>query len=169
MPGVDGITAAQRILASRPSARVIALTTFDDDDHLYPALEAWACGFLVKDTPPGELVAAVRRAAEGESPFSRDVLRRLVEQAVQTAGLRASPPVPPSGRADERTSDEVVYRYPNKEMPAVDRVSLTLRRGEVVAIVGETMRCRGQASLQPAQAMCRRRSRRGPTASAVAQ
>ncbi|MGP3922914.1 response regulator [Streptomyces sp. 8N616] len=111
MPGVDGITAAQRILASRPSARVIALTTFDDDDHLYPALEAGACGFLVKDTPPGELVAAVRRAAEGESPFSRDVLRRLVEQAVQT-------------------------RPPNGDRPNGPALNVTPREREVLSLIG---------------------------------
>ncbi|WP_329024446.1 response regulator transcription factor [Streptomyces sp. NBC_00690] len=82
MPGMDGITATQRILAARPATRVVALTTFDDDDHLYPALAAGACGFLVKDTPPAELLDGVRRAAAGEAPFSRAVLGRLVTRAV---------------------------------------------------------------------------------------
>ncbi|MEU1947275.1 MULTISPECIES: response regulator transcription factor [unclassified Streptomyces] len=84
MPGMDGITATRRILAARPAARVVALTTFDDDDHLYPVLGAGACGFLVKDTPPAELLNAVRRAADGEAPFSRDTLDRIVAQAVHT-------------------------------------------------------------------------------------
>ncbi|MFE2446757.1 response regulator [Streptomyces melanosporofaciens] len=84
MPGMDGITATRRILAARPAARVVALTTFDDDDHLYPVLGAGACGFLVKDTPPAELLNAVRRAADGEAPFSRDTLDRIVAQAVRT-------------------------------------------------------------------------------------
>ncbi|MFI6733299.1 response regulator transcription factor [Nonomuraea sp. NPDC050451] len=61
MPGVDGITATERIMAARPSSRVVVLTTFDDDDHLYPALSAGAFGFLVKDSPPGELLAALHR------------------------------------------------------------------------------------------------------------
>lgn len=52
MPGVDGITATSRILADRPATRVLVLTTFGDDDHLYPALTAGACGFLLKDAPP---------------------------------------------------------------------------------------------------------------------
>ncbi|MFI9204336.1 response regulator [Streptomyces sp. NPDC053048] len=93
MPGGGGIAATERILAARPTIRVLALTTFDDDDHLYPALSAGACGFLVKDTPPGELLDAVRRAAAGESPFSRDALRRLVAQAVGHRPDAADPPL----------------------------------------------------------------------------
>ncbi|NUO55348.1 MAG: response regulator transcription factor [Hamadaea sp.] len=85
MPGVDGTTATARILADRPSTRVLVLTTFDDDDHLYPALAAGACGFLVKDASPGELLDGVRRAAAGESPFSPEVLRRLVAKALRPA------------------------------------------------------------------------------------
>ncbi|CAM3417142.1 response regulator transcription factor [Kibdelosporangium persicum] len=82
MPGVDGVTATGRILAARPATRVVALTTFDDDDHLYPVLAAGACGFLVKDTSPAELLDGVRRAADGDGPFSPAVLRRLVRRAV---------------------------------------------------------------------------------------
>ncbi|WP_433791393.1 response regulator transcription factor [Actinoplanes sp. CA-252034] len=82
MPGVDGISATSRIIAARPAARVLVLTTFGDDDHLYPALQAGACGFLLKDAPPEELLHGIRQAATGESPFSQDVLRRLVRRAV---------------------------------------------------------------------------------------
>ncbi|MET8044908.1 response regulator transcription factor [Micromonospora sp. NPDC005215] len=82
MPGVDGITATSRILAERPSTRILVLTTFGDDDHLYPALTAGACGFLLKDAPPTELLDGIRRAAVGDSPFSPEVLRRLVKRAV---------------------------------------------------------------------------------------
>ncbi|MFI9045611.1 response regulator [Streptomyces sp. NPDC053427] len=91
MPGMDGITATRRILAARPATRIVALTTFDDDDHLFPALAAGACGFLVKDTPPTELLEAVRRAANGEAPFSRDVLGRLVAQALHTRSSGDTP------------------------------------------------------------------------------
>jgi DNA-binding NarL/FixJ family response regulator len=82
MPGVDGITATSRIVAARPSARVLVVTTFGDDDHLYPALQSGACGFLLKDAPPEELLTGIRQAAAGESPFSQDVLVRLVRRAV---------------------------------------------------------------------------------------
>jgi DNA-binding NarL/FixJ family response regulator len=83
MPGVDGITATARIIAARPGTRILVLTTFDDDEHLYPALSAGAQGFLGKDSPPGQLLDAIRRTANGESPFSPDVLTRLVRAAVQ--------------------------------------------------------------------------------------
>jgi DNA-binding NarL/FixJ family response regulator len=82
MPGVDGITATARIVAARPAARILVLTTFDDDEHLYPALSAGAQGFLGKDAPPERLLDAIRRTAAGESPFSADVLTRIVRTAV---------------------------------------------------------------------------------------
>ncbi|MFJ3876957.1 response regulator [Streptomyces sp. NPDC090077] len=91
MPGTDGITATRRILAARPATRIVALTTFDDDDHLYPVLAAGACGFLVKDTPPAELLEAVSRAAAGGAPFSRDVLDRLVAQALRSRSAPEGP------------------------------------------------------------------------------
>jgi DNA-binding NarL/FixJ family response regulator len=94
MPGVDGITATGRILAHRPSVRVLVLTTFGDDDHLYPALTAGACGFLLKDAPPTELLDGIRRAAAGGSPFSEDVLQRLVQRAVS---VRVEAPRPSAG------------------------------------------------------------------------
>jgi DNA-binding NarL/FixJ family response regulator len=94
MPGVDGITATRRILAERPSARILVLTTFGDDDHLYPALTAGACGFLLKDAPPTELLDGIRRAAAGDSPFSQEVLQRLVTRAVHA---RADAPRPVEG------------------------------------------------------------------------
>ncbi|MEH1166829.1 response regulator transcription factor [Micromonospora sp. CPCC 205539] len=94
MPGVDGITATSRVLADRPATRVLVLTTFGDDDHLYPALTAGACGFLLKDAPPADLLDGIRRAAAGDSPFSQEVLQRLVQRAVQA---RTETPPPAQG------------------------------------------------------------------------
>ncbi|HJP73165.1 MAG TPA: response regulator transcription factor [Pseudonocardiaceae bacterium] len=91
MPGLDGIAATREILRARPETRIVVLTTFDDDDHLYPALAAGAIGFLAKDVAPEELLGAIRRAATGESPFSPAVLRRLVDTAVRQ---RAEPRPP---------------------------------------------------------------------------
>ena len=85
MPGVDGIEATRMITSRQPSSKVLALTTFDDDDHLYPVLAAGAAGFLVKDTAPAELIGAIRRTAAGDFTLSPHLLRRLVVRAVETA------------------------------------------------------------------------------------
>jgi DNA-binding NarL/FixJ family response regulator len=70
MPGMDGATATARIMASQPTTKVLVLTTFDDDEHLYPALAAGASGYLVKDTDPDDLLTAIRRTADGDLLFS---------------------------------------------------------------------------------------------------
>ncbi|RSM84357.1 DNA-binding response regulator [Kibdelosporangium aridum] len=100
MPGMDGITATRRILDIRPSTNVLVLTTFDDDDHVYPALTAGACGFLAKDIAPPELLDGIRKAASGESPFSPAVLRRLVDRAM-TANQPGPQPPDLTGRERE--------------------------------------------------------------------
>ncbi|MFH8370410.1 response regulator [Streptomyces sp. NPDC018031] len=128
MPGLDGIEATRRILAGRPGARIVTLTTFDDDDHLYPALAAGACGFLVKDTPPGDLLEGIRRAAAGGAPFSPDALRRLVSRAV---------------RDHIRPREEPVPAGPGAKSPGVGTVSaprslegISPREREVLALIG---------------------------------
>jgi DNA-binding NarL/FixJ family response regulator len=101
MPGVDGIDATRRIMSARPESRVLALTTFDDDEHLYPALAAGAAGFLVKDSAPGELVDAIRRAAGGDFALSPHLLRRVVDHAMSARAVPSaagSDPVPLSAR-----------------------------------------------------------------------
>jgi len=102
MPVVDGTTATARIMARRPATRIVVLTTFDDDDDLYPALSAGACGFLVKDAAPGELLDGIRRAAAGESPFSPAVLGRLVTHAVRAHTGDTQTVLPDSLTARER-------------------------------------------------------------------
>lgn len=101
MPGVDGIEATRLIMSARPESRVLALTTFDDDEHLYPALAAGAAGFLVKDSDPAELVAAIRRAAGGDLALSPHLLRRLVDRAMAARPAKVADepePAPLTGR-----------------------------------------------------------------------
>jgi len=83
MPVMDGIEATRRLVAGERPPRVLVLTTFDLDVHVYDALRAGASGFLVKDAPPERLVAAVRAVAAGEELFAPTVLRRLVEAYVR--------------------------------------------------------------------------------------
>lgn len=93
IPRLDGTEATGRILRGHPATRVVVLTAFDDDDHLYPAWAAGACGFLAKNAEPAELLTAIRRAADGESPFSARLLDRLVHQAI-SAHTPQRQPVP---------------------------------------------------------------------------
>lgn len=85
MPGMDGATATAHILASHPATKVLVLTTFDDDEHLYPALAAGASGYLVKDTDPDDLLTAIRRTNDGDLLFSPALMRRLVDRALTAA------------------------------------------------------------------------------------
>ncbi|MGY0498840.1 response regulator [Nocardia sp. FBN12] len=90
MPGLDGVGATQQILAAEPRAKVLVLTTFDDDEHLFPALSAGAAGYFVKDTEPAVLLDAIRRTVDGDLLFSPALLRRLVDRALTAP----STPVP---------------------------------------------------------------------------
>lgn len=92
MPVLDGIAATRRILAHDPDVRVLVLTTFDVDAHVYDALRAGASGFLLKDALPAELLRAVRVVAAGEALLAPRATRLLVEQF--TARPAPDAPVP---------------------------------------------------------------------------
>ncbi|HZZ47210.1 MAG TPA: response regulator transcription factor [Pseudonocardia sp.] len=85
MPVMDGLTATERLRTSGPDApEVIVLTTFDADEHIVRALRAGAAGFLLKDTPPAEIVAAVCRVASGQPVLSPSVTRRLMSRVAES-------------------------------------------------------------------------------------
>jgi DNA-binding NarL/FixJ family response regulator len=85
MPTMDGIEATRRLSALGRPARVLILTTFDLDEYVYEALRAGASGFLLKDRPPEELVAAVRVIASGEALLAPSVTRLLIEEFARRA------------------------------------------------------------------------------------
>ncbi|GAA3886687.1 response regulator transcription factor [Saccharothrix violaceirubra] len=87
MPGVDGIEATRRI-SGFSAARVLVLTTFDVDEYVYAALRAGASGFLLKDTPPADLLAAIRVVAAGDALLSPSVTRRLITEFARTSRPR---------------------------------------------------------------------------------
>lgn len=97
MPGVDGLTAIERIAKLVSAPPVVALTTFDADEYVLQALQLGAAGFLVKSTPPQDLVGLVRVAAEGHTVLSPEAARRLVHAS---AGNRDR-----SAKAKERTAE----------------------------------------------------------------
>ncbi|GAA2630888.1 response regulator [Paractinoplanes durhamensis] len=86
MPRVDGLAAAERLCARPRFPYVVMLTTFHADAYVLRALRAGACGYLLKDAPPRELLDAVRRVAAGEPILSPAVTRRLIEQVADPVG-----------------------------------------------------------------------------------
>jgi DNA-binding NarL/FixJ family response regulator len=80
MPGMDGIEATRKITSAPETAstRVLVLTTFDLDEYVFAALRAGASGFLLKDTPPGDLLAAIRVVATGDALLSPSITRQLI-------------------------------------------------------------------------------------------
>jgi DNA-binding NarL/FixJ family response regulator len=80
MPELDGIEATRRICESLPGVRVLMLTTFDLDSYVYSALRAGASGFLLKDTPPADLLTAIRVIAAGDGLLSPTITRRLIAE-----------------------------------------------------------------------------------------
>jgi DNA-binding NarL/FixJ family response regulator len=105
MPIMDGVEATRRILGDPrcTDVRILILTTFDLDEYVYAALQAGASGFLLKDTPPADLLAGVRLVAAGEATLSPGITRHLIEAFVQRPAAPA-----PSGslRLDVLTERE---------------------------------------------------------------
>jgi DNA-binding NarL/FixJ family response regulator len=83
MPDMDGIAATAELGRAAPDARVLILTTFEQEDYIFGALRAGASGFLLKRTPPEELIAGVRTVALGESLLSPSVTRRVIDRMAQ--------------------------------------------------------------------------------------
>jgi DNA-binding NarL/FixJ family response regulator len=101
MPRLDGIAAAQRLDELGLAARVLMLTTFNEDEYLYAALRAGTSGFLLKEAPPEQLVEAVRVVAAGDALLAPAVTRRVIEEFA-----RSAPPRRPAPELDELTPRE---------------------------------------------------------------
>ena len=105
MPELDGLEATRRILASDVPARVLILTTFDLDEYVYEALRAGASGFVLKDDPPEQLIAAIRTVAAGDALLSPTVTRRVIEQFA-----RVPRPAPPEELAELSEREREVFQ-----------------------------------------------------------
>ena len=105
MPELDGLEATRRILAANPDARVLVLTTFDLDEYVYEALRAGASGFVLKDDPPEQLIAAVRTVASGDALLSPAVTKRVIG-----AFTRMPRPTPPRELDDLSAREREVFR-----------------------------------------------------------
>jgi DNA-binding NarL/FixJ family response regulator len=119
MPVLDGLEAAKRIVATSQT-RVLMLTTFDDDEYIYRALDIGASGFLLKDAPPAQLISAVRIVAGGDALIDPSITRRLI--AVFARALKPSVGVP------ERLSD-----LTGRELEVFAMVAQGLSNAEIAA------------------------------------
>jgi DNA-binding NarL/FixJ family response regulator len=90
MPELDGLEATRRILAADAAARILVLTTFDLDEYVYEALRAGASGFVLKDDPPEQLIAAIRTVAAGDALLSPAVTKRVITRFARLP--QAEPP-----------------------------------------------------------------------------
>lgn len=100
MPELDGLQATRRILAADGAARVLILTTFDLDEYVYEGLSSGASGFVLKDDPPEQLIAAIRTVAAGDALLSPGITKRVIKRFA-----RIQRPEPPKG-FDELTERE---------------------------------------------------------------
>jgi DNA-binding NarL/FixJ family response regulator len=126
MPELDGIAATREITRDHP-ARVLVLTTYDLDEYVYDALQAGASGFLLKDTPPGQLLAGIRAVAAGEALLAPTITRRLIAEFAR---------VRPAPRSAPAALDELTPR----ELEVLRLVARGLSNAEIAAtlVLGDT-------------------------------
>jgi DNA-binding NarL/FixJ family response regulator len=105
MPELDGLGATRRILAADDTARVLILTTFDLDEYVYEALRVGASGFVLKDDPPEQLIAAIRTVAAGDALLSPTITRRVIKEFA-----RIPRPAPPKELSELSERELDVFR-----------------------------------------------------------
>ncbi len=94
MPGMDGVEATRRVKRVSPRTQIIVLTSYHDDEHIFPAIRAGAISYLLKDVAPDELADAIRKAARGEAILHPRVAARVIQE------IHALPPEPPTPFAE---------------------------------------------------------------------
>lgn len=139
MPGTDGLTATETIRRRSPAPQVVVLTTFDADAHVLRALRAGAAGFLLKDTPPDELVVAIRHAAQGRPVLSPEVTRRLIDRVAEsgqdTRRDAARRRLALLADRERQVAAEVGAGRSNAEIAAIHHLSLATVKTHVSAIL----------------------------------
>ena len=115
MPGKDGLTATEELMAHKDAPRVVILTTFDSDDSVLRALAAGAAGFLLKDTPPDRMLEAIKQVAAGEHTLSPSVVSQVIAAATRHRG------------------------DPRREDARADLAALNAREKEVAIAIGRGM------------------------------
>jgi DNA-binding NarL/FixJ family response regulator len=118
MPDLDGIAATREVLAVSPGVRVVILTTFEQDDYIFGALNAGASGFLLKRTAPEELIAAIHTVASGDSLLSPSVTSRVIDR------MASHPP-------SEVVSSELLSELTPREQEVLEQLARGLSNSEI--------------------------------------
>ena len=152
MPVLDGVEATRRLRLTQPDCRVIALTTFDDDEYVFEGLRAGAIGYLLKDTPSVKLLEAIRAAARGESFLQPSIAAKVVAEFSRLADQAPTRPQPLSEPLSERENDIlrlVVTGASNKEIAAVLVITEGTVKNHLTNILAKLgVRDRTQAALK---------------------
>lgn len=125
MPELDGIAATRELTEASSCARVLILTTFEEDDYIFGGLRAGASGFLLKRTRPEELISAVHTIAAGESLLSPSVTRRVIDRMAHHPGSYAG--------EDEARSEAAVTELTPRERQVLERLAGGLSNAEIAA------------------------------------
>lgn len=121
MPEMDGIEATRRITAELVDTKVIVLTTFDLDDYVYGALRAGASGFLLKDAPPDDLIAAIRVVAAGDALIAPSVTKRLIAEF--------------AGRPEESSRSKDLDVLTERELEVFEQMARGLSNSEIAELL----------------------------------
>jgi DNA-binding NarL/FixJ family response regulator len=152
MPGLDGVAATRRLRADHPAVRVLALTTFDGDDEVFPALRAGAVGYLLKDANTERLVEAVLAADRGESVLAPSVAAKVVARVAalpESAGAVRQPLVDPLTDRELEVLRHLAAGLSNREIAAAVHLSEGTVKNHVTTILAKLgARDRTQAALR---------------------
>jgi DNA-binding NarL/FixJ family response regulator len=154
MPVLDGVAATRRLAETQPDSRVIVLTTFDDDEHIFDGLRAGAVGYLLKDVSSTKLIEAIRAAASGHSFLQPSVTAKLINEFTrvtsgQPATLGSQPLVEPLSERELEVLQQVATGASNKEIAAELFITEGTVKNHLTNILGKLgVRDRTQAALK---------------------
>jgi NarL family two-component system response regulator LiaR len=135
MPRMDGVEAIRAIISEFPNARILVLTSFSEDEMVFPAIKSGALGYLLKDSLPEELIRAIRNVNRGEASLHPSIARRLIQELSQPTTL--PPTQEPLTERELEVLRLVAKGYSNEEIGDTLIVSERTARGHVSSILSK--------------------------------